>query len=282
MSHKQRDEHDNRHNKQHLHKRNEISKDKLVSFDKILKKVKPSFRNSSKNGSQKPKQEKEFPKQFEVFVGAIPFALSEKELKEVFAPCGLISGVKLLQTPDGKSKGRGYVKFANEESMKNAVQMNDMLLQGQRLKVDLVKEFDDLYKQKWEKKEDKKFVKIDESAKQKNKFEGTKSSTLVVRNLDQNVTAEIFGQEWNKQVGFKSSRVIVGNDGRNRGFGFVEFLDVESAEKALGLNGKLLLKKKMHIQFSAPKNVREEQGGNIQESIKKVVGEFKGETFDLV
>ena len=198
-----------------LGKRAEAGHDRLESFNRVLKRAKPSgpFRKEQRGSGQEGQRGE----QFEVFVGAVPFALSEKEVRDLFQDCGKVLGVKLLQNHEGKSKGRGYVKFADEEGVRKAVGLNGLLVQGQRLKVDVVKAFDDLYKEKWEKKEDRKFSKLSEANDEKGKFGMAESLSVVVRNLDQNVNQESFESAWKASEGFKSCRVITDGEGKNRG-----------------------------------------------------------------
>jgi RNA recognition motif-containing protein len=45
------------------------------------------------------------------------FETTENDLREFFKKCGKVLFVKLLKNPDGSSKGRGFVKFENDEAV---------------------------------------------------------------------------------------------------------------------------------------------------------------------
>lgn len=242
------------------------------------KKIKSSFLSTKKNDPNSQDQLNR-PIEHEIFVGKIPFDTTEKELYEIFSPCGKILGAKLLFNKDGKSKGRGFVKFSTEEGVKKAILLNDTLFREQRLKVDAVKNYDELFKEK----NDKAIAKMKEFVPPENKFLGVKSTTLLVRNLDYSVTKDRLVDIFKNCKGFNDCRIILNNQGQNKGFGFIEFVDIESAESALELNGTLLAKKKFHLEFSAPRGLRtnknEEDLKGGQEKSK--VGIHTGEIVDL-
>ena len=51
-----------------------------------------------------------------LFVGSLPYRLTEGQLLEMFAPFGRVVSVKIMHTPWGKSRGLGFVEFDNLES----------------------------------------------------------------------------------------------------------------------------------------------------------------------
>jgi len=72
-----------------------------------------------------------------IYVGNLPFKVSEKELKEMFASFGDITEAVIISDKfSGRSKGFGFVTFATEDSAKKAVEeMNGKDMEGRELKV---------------------------------------------------------------------------------------------------------------------------------------------------
>lgn len=67
----------------------------------------------------------------EVFVGNVPFEVSEADLREFFGSYGEIDQCKLItDRATGKSRGFGFVKFKSSEEAANAVKE----AQGRQLK----------------------------------------------------------------------------------------------------------------------------------------------------
>jgi len=76
-----------------------------------------------------------------VYVGNLPFGVGSSELKELFATYGEVTeAIVISDKYSGRSKGFGFVTFADEESAKKAVEeMNGKEVQGRALKVNEAK-----------------------------------------------------------------------------------------------------------------------------------------------
>ena len=72
-----------------------------------------------------------------VYVGNLPFAVDDDKLKETFAKYGEIEEATVIRDKySGRSKGFGFVTFANDENAKKAIEeMNDKEVEGRALKV---------------------------------------------------------------------------------------------------------------------------------------------------
>ncbi|KAI9484264.1 MAG: RNA recognition domain-containing protein [Benjaminiella poitrasii] len=73
-----------------------------------------------------------------VFVGNIPFELSEEQLIEVFKEVGPVASFRLLFDRDtGRPKGYGFCEFLDAETAASAVRnLNDYEIGGRQLRVD--------------------------------------------------------------------------------------------------------------------------------------------------
>ncbi|MFP3860439.1 MAG: RNA recognition motif domain-containing protein [Bacteroidales bacterium] len=76
-----------------------------------------------------------------LYVGNISDMVNESELKKIFEKFGQVKSVKLITDKDtGTSKGYGFVEMENKEDGKKALEKaNGMEINGQRLKVNIVR-----------------------------------------------------------------------------------------------------------------------------------------------
>ena len=72
-----------------------------------------------------------------VYVGNLPFSMGFAELKELFSPCGEVTEATVIVNKyTGRSKGFGFVTFANKESAKKAIaEMNEKEVGGRKIGV---------------------------------------------------------------------------------------------------------------------------------------------------
>ncbi|KIW15756.1 hypothetical protein PV08_05806 [Exophiala spinifera] len=73
-----------------------------------------------------------------VFVGNIPFNLSEEYIVKILNYAGTVVKFRLMTNPDtGKSKGFGFADFQDADSAANAVRnLNDFEIEGRKIRVD--------------------------------------------------------------------------------------------------------------------------------------------------
>lgn len=76
-----------------------------------------------------------------IYVGNLPFSINSQKLKEIFASFGEITeAVVISDKYNGRSKGFGFVTFANSESGEKAIaEMNGKEFEGRGLKVNEAK-----------------------------------------------------------------------------------------------------------------------------------------------
>ena len=72
-----------------------------------------------------------------LFVGNLPYAISEEELRELFAPLGSVKSVRVITDFDtGRSKGYGFVEMGTpDESAKAIQQLNGRSVGGRAVVV---------------------------------------------------------------------------------------------------------------------------------------------------
>lgn len=72
-----------------------------------------------------------------VYVGNLPYKVTDKDLKEMFAEYGEVTeAVVITDKYSGRSKGFGFVTFENDEEANQAIEaMNGKDIEGRELKV---------------------------------------------------------------------------------------------------------------------------------------------------
>jgi RNA recognition motif-containing protein len=57
-----------------------------------------------------------------MYVGNLNYAVTEKELNDLFGEFGEVTYAKVITRPDGRSKGFGFVEMAEEDQAKDAME----------------------------------------------------------------------------------------------------------------------------------------------------------------
>ncbi len=72
-----------------------------------------------------------------LFVGSLPFRMSDEELAELFAPHGTVeSAIIIMDRDSGRSKGFGFVEFSTDEEAAAAIKaLHDTDLDGRKITV---------------------------------------------------------------------------------------------------------------------------------------------------
>ncbi len=79
-----------------------------------------------------------------LYVGNLPFQASEEELTEFFAKFGHVADVKVIVDRDtGRSRGYGFVTFADAAHAEAALAVNGQDFQGRELKANFARERED-------------------------------------------------------------------------------------------------------------------------------------------
>merc|ERR1712113_1252689 len=84
-----------------------------------------------KDGKGKGKGNKEF----EVFVGGLPFATTEEALKKDFAECGEIVSFRMPLNDEGNARGIAFIEFKDKEACEKALKFHETDYGGRSLSV---------------------------------------------------------------------------------------------------------------------------------------------------
>jgi len=178
-----------------------------------------------------------------IFVGRLSWSVDSDRLAQEFSSCGeVVSATVQMDRNTGKSRGFGYVHFATTEALEKALQLNGQEIDGRAVNIDRSQAQD-----KTQAREKRAHVFGDQTS--------SPSATLFVGNLSFGVTEDTvwsFFNEW----GVKSVRLPTDREtGRPKGFGYVEFEDIEGAKKAFeGAAGAEIEGRNIRVDFSQPRD----------------------------
>lgn len=148
-----------------------------------------------------------------VFIKNLDPAIDNKALHDTFSAFGNILSCKVATDELGVSKGYGFVHYDSTEAADNAIKhVNGMLLNDKKV-----------------------YVAHHVSKKERlGKAEAAKQNftNIYVKNVDPDVTDEEFNELFGRYGTITSSSLARDEDGKGRGFGFVNFEDHEAAMKA--------------------------------------------------
>ena len=80
----------------------------------------------------------------EIFVGNLPFEITEEQIKDKFAECGEVSNVRMLTDKrTGRFRGIAFVSFVNDDDARNALDnFNGVDLGGRPMRIEKDKGID--------------------------------------------------------------------------------------------------------------------------------------------
>jgi len=189
-----------------------------------------------------------------VFVKNLAATVDDDALNALFKPYGEIQSAVVQKDEEGKSKGFGFVNFVEHEAASKACDaLNDTengATEGQKLYVGRAQT-------KSERLEDLRRQFENLKAERDAKYQGV---NLYVKNLDEQVDEQRLKEEFMPMGQLSSIKLMVDENGRSRGFGFVCYSAPEEASRAIQeLNGKLLFGKPLYVAHAQRKDERRAQ-----------------------
>lgn len=176
-----------------------------------------------------------------VFIKNLDVAIDNKALHDTFAAFGNILSCKVAQDESGNSKGYGFVHYETDDAASQAIKhVNGMLLNEKKV-----------------------FVghHIPKKDRQ-SKFEEMKANftNIYVKNIPAEATDDQFRELFEKFGDVTSASLARDEAGKNRGFGFVNFINHEHAATAVDeLNGKDFMGQDLYVGRAQKKHEREEE-----------------------
>lgn len=160
-----------------------------------------------------------------IFVGNLSWNVDEDWLKSEFDSYGTVTSTRVITDRDsGRSKGFGYVEFADAESAKAACAKAGQEIDGRACKVDISTP-----------KPDRQASGTPRRNSDFGKRElGEPSNTLFVGNLPFSMSEDSMWDSFSKFGPVASVRLPTDREsGQPKGFGYVEFVKLDDAKKAV-------------------------------------------------
>lgn len=189
-----------------------------------------------------------------VFVKNFDESIGDEQFRAAFEKYGEISSAVIMKDENDKSKGFGFVNFAEPEQAEKMVdECNNTAIFGDDKMVFCGRAEKKARRQAQLQKEYLK--KKDENAK---RFQGI---NLYVKYLDEEVDDARLTKEFSTFGTITSAKVMVDEKtGQTRGFGFVCFSTPEEATRAVTeMNGKILGTKPLFVALHQPRFIRQQE-----------------------
>jgi len=167
-----------------------------------------------KDGKGKPARE------FEVFIGGLPFSTTEDVLKKDFEECGEIVAFRMPYNDEGACRGVAFCEYTNKEAVDKALAFDGTDYGGRFLRVRLSGDDSGKGKGKDGKGKD-------------GKGKGNKEFEIFLGGLPFSVTEEALKKDFTECGEIVNFRLPLNDEGNPRGIAFMEFKDQESVDKAL-------------------------------------------------
>ena len=157
---------------------------------------------------------------FNLYIKNFGDELDDGKLFKLFEKYGKIISHAVMKHPDGKSKGFGFVAFADPDAAEAAIK--------------------DLHGYVLPKSKKKLFVTIAKK-KEERETELSQSVNTYLQNLNSSVTEEVLQKYFENYGRIISVKILVDKNNKSKCCGFVRFADPEVAERAIkNLNGRTL------------------------------------------
>ena len=189
-----------------------------------------------------------------VFVGRLSWNVDNDWLKSEFEECGEVVGARVqMDRNTGKSRGFAYVEFVDPTSVEKALQLSGKEIDNRPIHVD-------------RSTNNKSSSGPGNANEARRTAYGDKtnppSSVLFVGNMSWDASEDSLWEVFAEYGDIKNVRVPTDREsGKVKGFGYVEFFDIESAKKAFGdAQGKEVLGRNLRLDYSQPRP----EGGNTR------------------
>lgn len=186
-----------------------------------------------------------------VFVKNLTPETTDDEFNKLFEAYGKITSSYIEKDQEGKSKGFGFVNFENHEDAVKAVdELNDKEVNGQPIYVGRAQKKRERLEELRKQYEATKLEKL-------SKYQGV---NLFIKNLDDSIDSEKLENEFKPFGTITSARVMVDEQGKSKGFGFVCFTSPEEATKAITeMNQRMVEGKPLYVALAQRRDVRRSQ-----------------------
>lgn len=190
-----------------------------------------------------------------IFIKNLDKHIDTKAIYDTFSMFGNILSCKVATDQEGNSKGYGFIHFETEEAANKAIdKVNGMLLDGKKVFVG-------------------KFVPRNQREKQIGDA-ASRFTNVYVKNFGDGIDSDKLQEIFSQFGEIISAKVMEGDDGKSKGFGFVAYKDHESAAKAVEEMNEKEVPDKPDLKFTV---CRAQKKSERQTELKRRYEQYKAE-----
>jgi len=226
---------------QEADKNNEKDEKEEEESDKEENGVKGEESQEEAKEEQAEEIKEEETEEVQLFLGNLPFNVTEEELKSFFEEYGDIVSVKILMR-NNRPTGKAFIQFATHEEAVKAKEANGKDFNGRAIIVRLSSEPQPEKPERQERHE--------RAPRQSHSNE----STIFIGGLSYQSTQDSVSKFFGQCGNITAVRVATDQEGKVRGFAHVEFDSSEAVQEALKLSGSELDGRKIRIDVAGNKS----------------------------
>ena len=201
------------------------------------------------------------PEPVKLFVASLSYDTTQETLRAAFSAFGNVREASIaMDRSTNKSRGFGFISFDDEAEAEAAMQgLNGQTIDGRRISVNVSTN--------------------DPAARQKQAAAPASVAKVFVGNMSFETTEATLLEAFAKYGTIREGSIITDKEtGKSRGFAFVTFEDMASAEMAIaGMNKVQLDERELTVRMSTPAGSRKDGAGPAQSAAKLFIG---GLSFD--
>jgi len=188
-----------------------------------------------------------------VYVKNFSDKLDDSKLRELFEKYGPIISCTVMRDHEGKSRGFGFVSFEEPEDAEKAVnELDGYPIPDSELKLTVCRA-----QKKAEREAELSRVYEALKSERIQRYQGV---NLYVKNLDDSVDSDELRRNFEAHGAITSAKVMLDDNGRSKGFGFVCFEKPDDATKAVvEMNNRMLNGKPLYVALAQRKEDRKAQ-----------------------
>ncbi|XP_077210547.1 polyadenylate-binding protein 7-like isoform X2 [Tasmannia lanceolata] len=177
--------------------------------------------------------------------------LTEELLKEKFSGFGKITSLVIAKDNDGNSRRFGFVNFESSDDAKRAMDtMNGMQVGSKAIYVSRAQK----------RAEREQILRHQYEEQRKEQMEKYKGSNVYIKNIGDDVDDDDLREHFSQCGAITSAKIMRGNKGISKGFGFVCFSTPDEANKAVNtLHGFMFHQKPLYVAIAQKKEDRRAQ-----------------------
>eukprot|EP01138_Halocafeteria_seosinensis_P016335 gb/GECG01016666.1/.p1 GENE.gb/GECG01016666.1/~~gb/GECG01016666.1/.p1 ORF type:complete len:521 (+),score=62.15 gb/GECG01016666.1/:1-1563(+) len=196
---------------------------------------------------------------YRVFVGGLPYSTGDEVLREFGEQFGNVRAANVMRDgPKGKSRGFGFITFADKVSRDNALAKSERVLEGRTVEIKraVPRDGDKNYVSPGRKTDPQKQSKPAEPAKDPT-FAAVSHRKIFCGGLHYSTTEEDLKNYFQQFGEIESVQVVYSREtSRSRGFGFVVFTDAASVQRVVNRRMHTINDKMVEVKLAVPKDSR--------------------------